>query len=136
MQRVSATSTTRTRALTAPNGRFFAARSHSKALARGPRAARLRCRVFSPHHHESPEEHAIFQSPDFQHIDVSVYDARDALEVCGGLWGDERSSCFAVFGLDDELSIAHFDTVYALEQSLELDTDPEEEARHNGKERC
>lgn len=47
---------------------------------------------------------------------------RDALEVCGGLWGDERSSCFAVFGLDDELSIAHFDTVYALEQSLELDT--------------
>lgn len=76
MQRVSATSTTRTRALTAPNGRFFAARSHSKALARGPRAARLRCRVFSPHHHESPEEHAIFQSPDFQHIDVSVYDAR------------------------------------------------------------
>lgn len=25
---------------------------------------------------------------------------RDALEVCGGLWGEQRQDCLTVFGLD------------------------------------
>ena len=27
---------------------------------------------------------------------------RDALEVCGGLWGEKRQDCLSVFGLDAE----------------------------------
>lgn len=67
---------------------------------------------------------------------LTVYDARDALEVCGGLWGDKRQDCLSVFGLDAEQVDRYYGAVMALEQSLSHDTDPEEEAYHRGQERC
>ena len=52
---------------------------------------------------------------------VDVYDARDAIEACGGLWGDERESCYAIFGVDPEAEV-WYDLVFKLEQVLEMDT--------------
>jgi hypothetical protein len=67
---------------------------------------------------------------------LTVYDARDALEVCGGLWGESRQDCLTVFGLDAEQVDRYYSTVMTLEQALSHDTDPEEEAYHRGQERC
>ncbi|KAI7835417.1 hypothetical protein COHA_010691 [Chlorella ohadii] len=67
---------------------------------------------------------------------LTVWDARDALEVCGGLWGEKRQDCLSVFGLDAEQVDRYYSAVMSLEQSLTHDTDPEEEASHRGQERC
>jgi hypothetical protein len=66
---------------------------------------------------------------------VGVYDARDAIEACTGLWGEEKEACYAVFGVDAAAEF-WYDTVLHLEQALELETEPEEEASHHGLERC
>lgn len=52
---------------------------------------------------------------------VDVYDARDAIEACGGLWGEERETCFAVFGVAPEADL-WMDIVLKLEMILEMDT--------------
>ncbi|KAL4859600.1 hypothetical protein ACK3TF_000689 [Chlorella vulgaris] len=67
---------------------------------------------------------------------LTVFDARDAIEACSGLWGEERQECFAVFGVDGGRVDAFYSTVFNLEMALAQDTDPEEEASHRGKERC
>lgn len=66
---------------------------------------------------------------------VSVYDARDAIEACGGLWGEDKHECYSVFGVNENADM-WFDVVYKLESALERETDPEEEACHDGMERC
>ena len=50
---------------------------------------------------------------------------RDALEACSGLWGDERSECLSVFGLDAGQVDAFYSTVLTLELALEQDTGEE-----------
>ncbi len=50
-----------------------------------------------------------------------MYDARDAIEACGGLWGEERETCFAVFGVAGDAEV-YYDIVLKLEQLLEMDT--------------
>ncbi|KAL4437015.1 hypothetical protein ABPG75_004154 [Micractinium tetrahymenae] len=68
---------------------------------------------------------------------ASVYDARDALEACNLCASfEERQECLSVFGLDAEQVDTYYSAVYALEQALSHDTDPEEEASHRGQERC
>lgn len=52
---------------------------------------------------------------------ISVFDARDAIETCSGLWGEEKDACYAVFGVDCGAEM-WFDTVYKLEESLALET--------------
>eukprot|EP00890_Picochlorum_soloecismus_P002657 jgi/Picsp_1/3392/NSC_06230-R1_expressed protein [Chlorella variabilis] len=66
---------------------------------------------------------------------VGVLDAQDAMEACGGLWGHEKEECFSVFGVDKDADL-WFDVVSKLEQALERETDPDEDAFHHGKERC
>jgi hypothetical protein len=67
---------------------------------------------------------------------LTVFDARDAMEACTGLFGDERQQCLLVFGVDAERVDTFYSTVYNLEMALAQDTDPEEEASHRGMERC
>jgi hypothetical protein len=50
-----------------------------------------------------------------------VYDARDAIEACGGLWGEEKEECYAIFGVDPAADF-WYDVVFKLETSLEMDT--------------
>lgn len=52
---------------------------------------------------------------------VGVYDARDAIEACSGLWGEDKEACYAIFGVDPEAEL-WFDVVFQLENSLELET--------------
>ena len=52
---------------------------------------------------------------------VGVYDARDAIEACGGLWGEEKEACFAIFGVAPQAD-EWYDLVFSLESVLELDT--------------
>ncbi|KAG7671779.1 hypothetical protein Ndes2526B_g07319 [Nannochloris sp. 'desiccata'] len=66
---------------------------------------------------------------------IDIYDARDAIEACGGLWGDEKEDCYAIFGVDPAADF-WYDVVFKLETSLEMDTFPEEDALHHGQERC
>ena len=61
---------------------------------------------------------------------------RDALEACGGLFGEARDDCLAVFGIDAARTDSYYTAVSALEAALERDTEPEEEASHRGQERC
>jgi len=65
---------------------------------------------------------------------ISVLDARDAMEACGGLSGGEKEECFVVFGVDKDADV-WYDTVKRLEEMLQLDTCPEEEGVHRGQER-
>ncbi|EFN59316.1 expressed protein [Chlorella variabilis] len=67
---------------------------------------------------------------------LTVYDARDAIEACTGLWGEERQECLSVFGVDAGRVDTFYSTVFSLEMALSQDTDPEEEASHGGLERC
>lgn len=66
---------------------------------------------------------------------VGVLDAQDAMEACTGLWGHEKEECFSIFGVDKDADL-WFDVVFKLEQALEKETDPDEDAFHHGKERC
>jgi len=66
---------------------------------------------------------------------VGVLDAQDAMEACSGLWGHEKEECFSIFGVDKDADL-WFDVVYKLEKALERETDPDEDAFHQGKERC
>lgn len=66
---------------------------------------------------------------------VGVYDARDAIEACSGLWGEEKEACYAIFGVAPQAD-EWFDLVFSLESVLEMDTFPEEDALHRGQERC
>jgi hypothetical protein len=50
-----------------------------------------------------------------------VFDARDAIETCSGLTGEDKGSCYAIFGVDPGAE-CWFDTVYALEEALYLET--------------
>lgn len=50
-----------------------------------------------------------------------MFDARDAIETCSGLWGEEKDACYAIFGVDPGAE-AWFDTVYMLEENLALET--------------
>jgi len=52
---------------------------------------------------------------------VGPYDARDAIEACAGLWGDEKEECYAIFGVDPAADI-WVDVVFSLEHALELET--------------
>lgn len=52
---------------------------------------------------------------------VGMYDARDAIEACSGLYGEEKAACFAIFGVDGEAE-RWYDTVFRLETALELET--------------
>lgn len=65
---------------------------------------------------------------------IHVLDARDAMEACGGLSGDEKEECFVVFGVDKDADL-WYDTVNRLEEMLSLETFPEEEGVHRGQER-
>lgn len=82
-------------------------------------------------------ERGIFESAELPSIDnVTVFDARDALETCSGLFGDEKEACFSVFGVDSSHAETYYGVVAALEAALEWETDPEEAAVHLGQERC
>ena len=52
---------------------------------------------------------------------IDIYDARDAIEACGGLWGEEKEECYAIFGVDPAADF-WYDVVFKLETSLEMDT--------------
>lgn len=52
---------------------------------------------------------------------VGVYDARDAIEACGGLWGEEKEACYAIFGVAPQAD-EWYDLVFSLESVLEMDT--------------
>lgn len=52
---------------------------------------------------------------------VGVYDARDAIEACSGLYGEEKAACFAIFGVDGEAE-RWYEVVFQLETALELET--------------
>jgi hypothetical protein len=52
---------------------------------------------------------------------IDIYDARDAIEACGGLWGEEKEECYAIFGVDPAADF-WYDVVYKLETSYEMDT--------------
>ncbi|PSC67245.1 hypothetical protein C2E20_8546 [Micractinium conductrix] len=109
------------------------------ASQRGPAPARAWGQLRMEQHGE-PEDH--FRSLFSLHYippsnnPATAFDARDALEACGGLWGEERRECLSVFGLDAGQVDTFYTTVMALETALNQDTDPEEEASHRGLERC
>ena len=65
---------------------------------------------------------------------VTSLDTRDAMEACQGLYGNDKEECFVVFGVDKDADL-WYDVVSKFDQLLELETDPEEEAVHKGKER-
>ncbi|WPT12005.1 hypothetical protein PSENEW3n2_00003663 [Picochlorum sp. SENEW3] len=65
---------------------------------------------------------------------IHVLDARDAMEACGGLSGEEKEECFVVFGVNKDADL-WYDTVNRLEGMLSLETFPEEEGVHRGQER-
>ncbi|PSC67825.1 hypothetical protein C2E20_8545 [Micractinium conductrix] len=73
------------------------------ASQRGPAPARAWGQLRMEQHGE-PEDH--FRSLFSLHYippsnnPATAFDARDALEACGGLWGEERRECLSVFGLD------------------------------------
>jgi hypothetical protein len=62
---------------------------------------------------------------------VGIYDARDAIETCAGLGGDDKAACYAVFGVAPAAEF-WFDTVFHLEQALELETGGSKRARAPG----
>lgn len=62
-------------------------------------------------------------------------DARDALETCSQLQGEARRACFALFSCEPSQVEAFYPIVSRLEGSLLLETEPEEEAAHGGRER-
>ena len=66
---------------------------------------------------------------------VGPYDARDAVEACAGLCGEEKQECYAIFGVAPAAD-AWLDVVFSLEYAFDLETGPEEEAFHHGRERC
>ena len=61
---------------------------------------------------------------------------RDALETCCGLNGEAKNACFALFNCEAQNVEKFYVVVSHLENALELETEPVEEAMHHGSERC
>lgn len=55
--------------------------------------------------------------------EATLFDARDAIETCGGLGGAEAEACFLVFGLDCHQTKKWYPVVSNLERQLELPYD-------------
>jgi hypothetical protein len=62
--------------------------------------------------------------------EVDLFSARDAIEACNGLEGEEAEACFLVFGLDCSQTRKNFATVAKLEAALDIPydeaTDPDD----------
>ena len=81
------------------------------------RRCREKCFLF-----EFFETH-LFSKPFFKYSTdrIDIYDARDAIEACSGLWGEEKETCYAIFGVAPEAD-EWYDVVFKLETALDMDT--------------
>jgi hypothetical protein len=49
---------------------------------------------------------------------------------------EEKAACYAIFGLESGPVESYYDIVFSLENALNMETEPIEEALHHGQERC
>lgn len=59
--------------------------------------------------------------------EISLFEARDAIEACEGLDGTEGDACFLTFGLDCHQTRRWFSTVATLESALALPDEEEDD---------